>query len=272
MAATVSLLAGSAEADKSGYHFFNPTPVGLLRELSPDRPDKTESPFTLDAGHFMLEMDFANFTYDQTAGATTRVWNIAPFNLKAGLLNNVDLQFGFDNYLHVRTTDRTTGTTTTQTGLGDLTTRLKINLWGNDGGRTAFALLPFIKFPTSSGGLGNNVVEGGLILPLAVQLPENFGLGLETAFSVLRDNRGSGYHGDFINSVTVGHDLMGRLGGYVEFFSDISTESHSGWVGTVDAGLTFSVSENIQLDLGCNFGITSAADDFNPFSGLTWRF
>ena len=50
--------------DKSGYNLFNPTPDKYMREMSPDRPDKTDSPFTVDAGHFQLEMDFANFTYD----------------------------------------------------------------------------------------------------------------------------------------------------------------------------------------------------------------
>jgi hypothetical protein len=43
-------------------------------------------------------------------------------------------------------------------------------------------------------------------------------------------------------------------------------------VGTVDTGLTYLVSENIQLDGGINIGVTRAADDFAPFIGLTWRF
>ena len=67
---------------------------------------------------------------------------------------------------------------TTQSGIGDFTTRLKINLWGDDGGKTAFALLPFIKFPTSTDNLGNNAVEGGVIFPLAVKLPDDFDLGI----------------------------------------------------------------------------------------------
>jgi hypothetical protein len=33
-----------------------------MRELSADRPDKTDCPFTVDAGHFQVEMDFANLT------------------------------------------------------------------------------------------------------------------------------------------------------------------------------------------------------------------
>jgi hypothetical protein len=262
--------AGSAVPDKGGYTLFNPVPQALLRELSPDRPDKTESPYTVDAGHFQMEMDFANFTYNQTDGTTTRAWNVAPFNLKAGLLNQVDLQLAFDSYGYADS--HAAGGTTTQSGVGDLTTRLKINLWGDDGGQTAFALLPFVTFPTSTDGLGAHAVEGGIIFPLAVKLPQDFNLGLETAVSFLRDDNDNNYHADFINSITVGHDLIGRLVGYLELFSDISTESHSGWVGTVDAGLNFSITENVQLGCGCNFGITSAADDFNPFAGITMRF
>ena len=266
----VAAAAENAAPDKSGYTLFNPVPQALLRELSPDRPDKTESPYTVDAGHFQLEMDFGNFTYNQTDGATTRAWNVAPFNLKAGLLNQVDLQLVFGSYMYANT--HAAGGDTTQSGVGDLATRLKINLWGNDGGPTAFALLPFVTFPTSTDNLGTHAVEGGIILPLAVKLPQDFNLGLQTAVSFLRDDDDGDYHEDFINSITFGHDLIGRLGGYLEFFSDISTEPHSGWVGTVDAGLTFAVTDNVQLDGGCNFGVTSGADDYNPFAGITVRF
>ena len=278
---TALILAGVASGieareaplpDKTGFNLFHPAPIAAMRELTPDRPDKTESPYTVDAGHFQVEMDFANFTYDRTDGVTTRAWNIAPINLKVGLLNNADLQLIFDSYLHVRTEDRPAGTTTTQSGVGDLTARLKINLWGNDGGQTAFGLLPFVKFPTSTDQLGNHAVEGGIIFPLAVKLPAGFDLGLETAVSFLQNASDTRYHEEFINSITVGHTIIGDLGGYVEFFSSISTERHSTWVGTVDVGLGYALTRNVQLDCGCNFGITRAADDLNPFAGITVRF
>ena len=41
----------SVPPDKSSYNLFNPVPENLMRDLSPDRPDVTESPFTVDAGH-----------------------------------------------------------------------------------------------------------------------------------------------------------------------------------------------------------------------------
>lgn len=176
-------------ADKSAYNLFNPTPVALLRELSTDRPDKTESPYTVDAGHIQLEADFANYTGDHDNGVETDAFNVAPFNFKIGLLNNVDVQIVFDSYIHERVRDRAARTTETTSGVGDLTTRLKINLWGNDGGKTAFAIMPFVKAPTNSHGLGNNAVEGGVILPLAVELPGGFGLGLMTEFDFCATRR-----------------------------------------------------------------------------------
>jgi len=262
----------SIPPDKSGYNLFDPVPDTLMRELAPDRPDKTECPYTVDAGHYQLEMDFANYTCSESGGTTTRAWNVAPFNIKAGLLNNVDLQFVFDDYLNVRTEDNAAGVSTTQSGFGDLITRLKVNLWGNDGGPTAFALLPYLKFPTSTDNLGNNAVEGGVIFPLAIKLPHGFDLNLETAASVMKNEEGGGHHEEFINSFSVDHGIAGRLSGYVEFFSGIGTESHAGWIGTVDTGLEFLVTKDVQLDCGCSFGVTRAADNFNPFAGITVRF
>jgi hypothetical protein len=262
----------SISVDKGVYNLLNPTPASLMRELAPDRPDKTDGPYTVDAGHFQWEMDFANYTYNQDNGISVKAWNVAPFNFKVGLLNNMDLQVVYGNYLNVSTRDTITGMTTRQSGFGDLTTRLKINLWGNDGGMTAFGLVPFVKFPVNTGQLGNNAVEGGTGFLLAIKLPHDFDLGLETAIGVFQNDDDSDYHADFANSITLDHSIIGKLSGYVEFFSDVNMERHSEWVGTVDVGLEYLLTENIQLDCGCDFGVTRAADDFNPFAGITVRF
>lgn len=264
--------------DKSGYHLFKPTPSNLLRELSTDRPDKTESAYTVDAGHFQVEMDLVSYEHDRDRrGGTTTTGDavaVAPINLKVGLCNRADLQVVLETWNYVRTRVSAPGFKSSQhqRGFGDITTRLKYNFWGNDGGKTAFAAMPFVKLPTNQDELGNNSVEGGLILPLAVELPQGFGLGLMTEFDFNRDSVGDDYHTEFVNSITFSHDIVGDLGGYVEFFSAVSTEDNSEWVGTVDLGLTYGLTENIQLDGGVNIGVTDAAPDINPFIGVSFRF
>ena len=263
--------AGQAE-NKNVYNLFHPTPPDLMRELSTDRPDKTESPYTVDAGHFQWEMDFAVFTLERVDGAQSQTWNIAPVNIKVGLTNNTDLQLFFDSYIHERIEDHRARAGETTDGVGDLTTRLKINLWGDDGGTTAFAIMPFIKAPTNSHGLGNDAVEGGVIFPLAVALPGAWSMGLQTEVDFRRNESNRGSHPEFINSVTFSHDIAGKLDGYVDFFSNVSAVRGVGWVGTVDLGLTYAMAKNVQLDAGCNFGVTRPAADLQPFTGISLRF
>jgi len=62
---------------------------------------------------------------------------------------------------------------------------------------------------------------------------------------------------------------MGNLAGSVEFFSQLSEGELA---VTLDVGLTYVLRDNIQPDCGCNFGVTEAAEDFNPFVGFSMRY
>ena len=273
--ALVAAESGEPVPDKSRYNLFRPTPRESMREMSTDRPDQTESAYTVDAGHFQMEMDFVNavFDHDRSGGVDVRttVLGVAPLNLKVGLLNNVDVQFVLDSYVQSRVEDRVAGTVTRASGFGDLQTRLKVNLWGNDGGKTALAIMPFVKWPLSASSLRNGKTEGGVIVPLAVELPRGWSMGLMTEFDFVRNDE-AGYDTDFVNSITFSHDIVGDLGGYVEFFSVVSTAANSEWQGQADLGFTYALNSNTQLDFGCNFGVTKSAPDFNPFVGLSLRF
>ncbi len=242
------------------------------RELSTDRPDKTESPYTVDAGRFQVELDFATYTIDRAAVLRSETFNIAPVNFKAGLARNTDVQVVVDSYIRQTATHRTTGLRDRRDGFGDVTVRLKHNLWGNDGGATALALMPFVKLPTNTNGLGNNAVEGGLIVPLAISVADGIGVGLMTEIDVVEASDGDGHSAVFVNSATVAFDLTERLGLYTEIFTEKLAERGADWIVTGDAGLTFAVSDNVQLDGGVNVGLTDAADDLNLFVGLSFRF
>lgn len=270
---TPSLWADDA-GDKAGYHLFRPTPRDQMRELSTDRPDQTESPYTVDAGHFQVEMDFINYVHDESGVTTIDAFALVPFNLKVGLLNNVDLQLVYAPYVRERTKIDLSPFAvfaSTDDGSGDLVTRLKINLWGNDGGRTAFALLPFVKWPLPQSNLRNGRLEGGISLPLAVALPAGWGLGVMSSFAFVRDGSNA-FDTEYFNTITFSHDIVGDLAGYVEFAAVVAPESGGDWQGQVDLGLTYGLCPNSQLDLGCNFGVTEDAPDYNPFLGLTVRF
>src|SRR5207249_5104401 len=135
IATTAQNAAGATASqlpDKSRYHLFNPTPGEFMRELSADRPDKTDCPFTVDAGHFQIEMDFANMTCNQPNSARGNVrftaFEISPMNLKVGLLNDLDFQLVYTSYRWQKTDNRDMGTTERNSGFDGITPRLKLNL------------------------------------------------------------------------------------------------------------------------------------------------
>ena len=262
----------TAKADKRRYTLCNPTPASLLREMEA----LYKSPYTVDAGHAQVETYLVGYVHDRDtsggANSLTIIWRIAPTNLKMGVLNNLDVELEFAPYTIVRTEDRVTGTTTTQNGFGDLTPKLKLNLWGNDDGSTALALLPFLKLPTSQDHLGNHAIEGGLALPVSIELPWGWWLGLSPEISFLKNTESGGYSPAFANTSYLWHEIVGKLSGYVEFTSWVGFESGSRWIGSVDFGLTYLPTKNIQLDAGVLVGVTPTAPDVNLFLGASFRF
>ena len=270
------IAAEAGPADKSQYNLFNPTPRALMREMVTDRPDRTESPYTVDAGHYQLEMDVFSYAVDRYNGVRGderfEALAIAPINIKAGLLNNLDVHLVLQPYISLREHNMAARVVNESRGFGDVIPRLKFNLWGNDGGPTALAVMPYIKLPTNTHHVGNNSVEGGVIVPFAVGAPYGFGMGLMTEVDIRRDAFGDGYHPEFVNTITFGRDIVGQLAGFVEFFSSVSSESGSEWVGTFDLGLTYMLTPDMQVDTGVFLGVTRSAPDVNPFLGFSWRF
>jgi len=248
--------------DKSAFHLFNPTPRDLWRDLSADRPDFTESPYTVDAGAIQLEMSF----FDYAKNGSADVWTAVPFNLKVGVLNDLDLQFVFDPF--VREDDGMRS----RDGVGDFQVRAKFNLWGNDAGDTAFGFMPFIKAPTASNGLGNDHVEGGLIFLFAVDLAEGVGLGLMFETDFVFDEIDDGYDTEFIFTAALGVDVIETLGVYLEGIAIESTDPATDFRSLLGLGATLALTSDLILDAGVNLGLTGDADDFSIFSGLTIRF
>jgi hypothetical protein len=257
-------------ADKSASSLLRPTPDADLRDLATDRPDKTESPYTVDAGRFQVEMDLVAYTRDKPDGITTHTLDVVPFNVKVGLTNRSDLQIGYDTFSRVRT--KAAGLNERDRGSGDVVVRLKHNIWGNDGGATALAVMPFVKLPVGTLSDLNDDVEGGVIVPFAIDLGGGFGLGMMTEVDILRRENGGGYAPVFVNSAALGFELTERIGLFAEVFVERSAEHGVETVVTLGGGVTYAATENLQLDTAVNFGATDAADDLNILVGLSQRF
>jgi Putative MetA-pathway of phenol degradation len=239
------------QPDKSGYHFFHPTPRAQMREMATDRPDTTESPISVDAGHAQLETEIVTLATDEGVDDLT----LGSFNLKLGIASWMDLQVIFGVFHRVERVN----------SIDDLAFRTKFNLWGNDGGPTAFALMPFVTIPTT----GPMFVEGGLIAPLGIEGPAGWEFATMLELDVVRRTRAYGL--DIVGTVTAGHNLWKGLGGFVEVAGIFPTaEEHVDLAA--NGGLTLALSDDIMLDGGVRVGLTPAAQDIGGFLGGSGRY
>jgi hypothetical protein len=255
-------------ADEVRHHLFSPTPRGAMRDLSTDRPDQTESPYTVPAGHLQIEMDLIHWTRDREDGVAYEALNITPINLKLGILEHADLQLIFESWS--RETVREGGRRLMREGIGDFTIRWKQNLWGNDGGTTALAVMPFVTLPLRASELGREDAEAGIIIPVGWNLPHGLYLGMMTEWDWVHVED-AGHRHVWLNTITLGVEVTDRLGAYIEFTA-IVYEDSAPWESTVDGGFTFALNDHTQFDIGCNVGVTRSAPDVQPFIGVTYRY
>lgn len=269
--------------DKSQYWLFRPTPDNQLRDLSTDRPDNTESPFTVDAGHIQFETNIFGYSRSGSApdGSVTKSYEYGTTNIRLGLNNFAELSVIVTPFSVVKTADPLEGVIR-QSGSGGVDVRLKINLWGNDtfdkAGATAMGLLPFVTVPTGwQNGISPPGVEGGLIVPFAVKLTDRLSLGINGGFHVVRDEVPEpgvrpGTHTEWLSSASFSLEWNDKFSTYYEIAGRFATQNPQGDIGVFATGFTYKLSKNVQLDAGVNIGITRAADRLNPFFGLSARF
>lgn len=243
----------------TAHSLFDPVPSESMRELSADRPDVTESPITVDAGHVQIEASM----FDWRRDGRDDTYTVMATNFKLGLSDHTDLQIVWDSYIF----ENNAGPIADAEGFGDVTLRLKWNLWGNDGGDTALALFPFVKIPTGTS-LSNDEWEGGLIVPFSMDISDNVGLGLMAEFDCVDDGTGS-HEFEFLHSAVLGLELTESWGCFIEYIGIVGEDRYE---PALAGGLTYSVNRNLLLDAGAQFGLNGHAEDLGLFSGFTVRF
>jgi hypothetical protein len=173
----------------------------------------------------------------------------------------------------VHTFNTATAASGTLWSVGDTFVRSKINLWGNDGGDTAAAVIPYVKAPSAPIGIGNGAVEEGLIGPVAFTLADSFTLLLVPEVDALKDSAGDGRHANLIFDINLSREVIKNVTAYVELWSDynddpvVKTSQMS-----FDVAVAWVFVPNAQIDFGANFGLNSATPAIQVYTGVSQRF
>jgi hypothetical protein len=270
----------SPPVDKSQYDLFNPVPDDAMRGMDTDRPNVTNTPHTIDAGHVQIETglyDWSHF-HDRTHGGdvVTDALTLGHINARLGVTDRLEVNATIDAYNRVNSTDNIARQTTRFSGFGDTVIGGKLNLWGNEGGddpwTSGFALQPQVKLPTAQSGIGNNHVEWSVGGPFLINLIGGFHLGLESTLGQERNTANNGYIVGWQNSASVDRVIFGAVDVYLEYAMHATTESNTQPQQSIDIGFTYPVSDNIVIDSGVFIGTNRATPGFEWTSGISLRF
>ncbi len=261
--------------DKSQYTLFNPAPANCLREFDPDRPDVTDSPFTVDAGHVQFESGLFSYALSRPdqQGVVTEEFDILDTDIRLGITNYAEIDLDVPPLDIEHTRFAISRFDTWKSGPGPLELQAKLNFYGNDSfekpGSTALGLIPRLDIPTVIGG---DHVEGGVAVPFAIKLSEKAELEMMTEYDFVHNEEGSGYHVEYLNSGSLSYDWTEKISTYFEVATLFGTQDPLGGIVTLDTGVLYKFGDDWCFDVGTNFGVTRTSDRVDATVGLSKRF
>ncbi|MET3977731.1 hypothetical protein ABIB62_000299 [Mucilaginibacter sp. UYP25] len=268
LTAFVSVAYGQSDTLKHKYTLFNPVPREKMKDMETDRPDVTESAYSVAPGHFQVESDLLRHVRNKSDGVQSiqNTYNLA--NYKLGLTERSDIQLVIPTYTTITVRDIATGKITNKTsGIDDISVRFKYNIWGHHGGKTALAALPYVVLPTSA--FANNGMQYGMVFPFALSLSEEWNFGSQVAVNVAKEDD-SHFHPEYLYSFTFGRELSEKLSAFVEGVATYNVFAKKAET-FANGGLIFSVTGNLNIDAGVNIGLKQSSDKIY-FLGISFRY
>lgn len=244
----------------------------LAAAAAPVAAQVTETPDTIAPGKFFMRMDAVSLSFNRDESGPNKfsALGLATTILSTGLTRDVDVQVGLQFFL--RETYEFRGASARRSGLGDVTVRTKWTYLRNEKLGAAAAVIPFIKVPTSTGGVGNNQVEGGIIFPWAMSLGTGTVAGAMAEWDLLRNDANEGYDSRWFTSAFLRQNIIGPWGAYAEATFGVSSATSSSFAGSLGGGATWDFSKTLQFDYGVSRGVGGRATEWVHALRVRWEF
>lgn len=231
-----------------------------------DRPGFLFSSLTVGRGVFQTEWGTPAVTLD--SGGGTRLTSL--FGLvRYGVTRNFELRLDSPVYNESRV--RVNGRTVTGSGYGDLEAGAKWHLVDNQGARPSFALIPSVILPTGQKGFTADDPIYQLNAMAEWGLANGWGAGALGGY--LNGPSGDGRYDQGTFAVFLGRSLpspkWSAYGEAVYVTTNLDGASDSSFLG---GGIKYLVSNDFQLDLSFDRGLTADSPDWLLGFGIAARF
>jgi hypothetical protein len=231
--------------------------------LVTDRPDFTESAETVARGRFQIEGG-ATFTDREEEGEQS----FGEVLIRVGVARRFELRLGLDSWVRLDPV----GPGSEVEGFADPALAAKAVLRADGDERRAtpqLALLFGATLPIGSSELREPHAQPFAVLAASWDLSETISLGANLGGGLV--SAGGEQYGELAASVAAGFGLSEKLGAFVELFGFLPEDDGGPSTSYLDAGFTWLLSNDLQLDVRAGVGLDGDADDLFAGVGLAWR-
>lgn len=230
-------------------------------DMVTDRPDQTESATVISVKGLQIESGFSFERYD--SNISNIMYNSTL--LRYGLLEKLELRLGL-GYLGTHVS--LDGGSFNESGFAPVTVGAKYKLREEGDGLPKLALLTTLTIPNTGASLFESEYFGAdfrINGEYSLNEAMSFGANLGVAWS------GAEYGNNAVGIYTavIGMSLSEKLGAFAELYGFLPKEGKNDhrW----DAGLTYAVNEDLQLDFSTGVGLSKVSPDFFISLGLSIR-
>lgn len=240
--------------------------------LVSDRPGLVESSTVVGRGRVQVEVGYA-MARDKSGGVDADLAT-TPTLLRFGLGDAWELRIETDGYARLETDDRTTGSRERTSGMSDVSLGVKWHL--QDGGdswkQPALGLLASLDFDTGSAAFRGAGTRPALSLVAEWELPHDWSLGVMPGVLWDENEDGDRYAAGVLG-FTLGQRWTPRLSTFLEVAGyQLAPEKNGGNQVAWGGGITYLLTDDVQVDAACGWGTTRHTPDFIWGVGLSVRF
>jgi hypothetical protein len=218
------------------------------QDLETDRPDQTESSNTVPKGTFQIESGMGiQIEQNGVTGFNDRSFMLPTSLFRIAMGNKFELRVV--NTLRYNRSESVFFNTVGNWAIDDLQLGFKWKWVEGNGAKPQFSLMSHAVVPTGSGNVDNAY---GVVNKLLISHDFSNGCGL--GYNLGYDYYGTG-NGDLTYSISLAMPIADKLGAYIESYGAYSNIEN--FVTNADAGITYLMKDNIQLDYSFGFGITN---------------
>src|SRR5205085_11763772 len=109
----------------------------------------------------------------------------------------------------------------------------------------ALAILPYVRVPTGSSAVASKAVEGGIIVPWAMNAGAGVRAGAMFEWDAIRNDAHNGYDARWFVSGFVERALTGTISVYGESTLEARSTGLADWAGAVGAGVLWKISSRL---------------------------